>query len=386
MDWGHPHVEATYPSREKQEVQLFDVKEFTKKKKSDKIKNSLNEKGSSPFPSGSGSSNPFRGPSDIDFGAKSDMDSPFGAPKADNGGGLFGGLGGGIDLDAMMRDIDKKIAELDAEEARQKEEQAKLKEQKAQEDKKEDIKPVDSNKILGDLPKKEEFDFDFDLPDIKELSNDTSIKEEKIEDIKPIKPELNNEFNIFNTSSFDFDDIKDKEEKKSNEISLGAEKANVAVATSSPMDDDDAFDILPKVESASIIKPNYNSNTVVKANEESYNIYNDVPNLMENIKKDIEPKEELVKDTIEISKDKVQEVSNKLNSYNIFEEEKPNVIKYNSNDAPDNDGRVIKYETEPNEFVKQEKTNVNVDPDKIVIDSNTISDDAFFDDFFGDDE
>ena len=27
---------------------------------------------------------------------------------------LFGGLGGGIDLDAMMRDIDKKIAELDA--------------------------------------------------------------------------------------------------------------------------------------------------------------------------------------------------------------------------------------------------------------------------------
>ena len=386
MDWGHPHVEATYPSREKQEVQLFDVKEFTKKKKSDKIKNSLNEKGSSPFPSGSGSSNPFRGPSDIDFGAKSDMDSPFGAPKADNGGGLFGGLGGGIDLDAMMRDIDKKIAELDAEEARQKEEQAKLKEQKAQEDKKEDIKPVDSNKILGDLPKKEEFDFDFDLPDIKELSNDTSIKEEKIEDIKPIKPELNNEFNIFNTSSFDFDDIKDKEEKKSNEISLGVEKANVAVATSSPMDDDDAFDILPKVESASIIKPNYNSNTVVKANEESYNIYNDVPNLMENIKKDIEPKEELVKDTIEISKDKVQEVSNKLNSYNIFEEEKPNVIKYNSNDAPDNDGRVIKYETEPNEFVKQEKTNVNVDPDKIVIDSNTISDDAFFDDFFGDDE
>ena len=152
------------------------------------------------------------------------------------------------------------------------------------------------------------------------------------------------------------------------------------------MDDDDAFDILPKVESASIIKPNYNSNTVVKANEESYNIYNDVPNLMENIKKDIEPKEELVKDTIEISKDKVQEVSNKLNSYNIFEEEKPNVIKYNSNDAPDNDGRVIKYETEPKEFVKQEKTNVNVDPDKIVIDSNTISDDAFFDDFFGDDE
>ena len=153
------------------------------------------------------------------------------------------------------------------------------------------------------------------------------------------------------------------------------------------MDDDDAFDILPKVESASIIKPNYNSNTVVKANEESYNIYNDVPNLMENIKKDIEPKEEFIKDTIEVSKDRVKDVSEKLNSYNIFEQqERPNVIKYDSSDAPDSDGRVIKFNNEVKEQPKQEKTNVNVDPDKIVIDSNTISDDAFFDDFFGDDE
>ena len=386
MDWGHPKVEATYPNREKQEVQLFDVKEFTKKKKSDKIKNSLNEKGSSPFPSGSGSSNPFRGPSDMDFGSKSDIDAPFGAPKND-GGGLFGGLGGGIDLDAMMRDIDKKIAELDAEEARQKEEQAKLKEQKQQEDKKEEkkeeSKPTDTNKILGDLPKKDDFDFDFDLPDIKELPKDEPIKEEKI-DIKPIKDEPKNEFNIFNTSSFDIDEIEEKEDKKSNEISIGNEKANIAVATSSPMDDDD-FDILPKVENASIIQPNYSSNTVVKANEESYNIYNDVPNLMENIKKDTIEKEEFVKDTIEISEDRVKEVSDKLNSYNIFDE-KPNVIKYNSNDAPDSDGRVIRYEQEVKEQPKQEKTNVNVDPDKIVIDSNTISDDAFFDDFFGDDE
>ena len=102
-------------------------------------------------------------------------------------------------------------------------------------------------------------------------------------------------------------------------ISIGNEKANIAVATSSPMDDDD-FDILPKVENASIIQPNYSSNTVVKANEESYNIYNDVPNLMENIKKDTIEKEEFVKDTIEISKDRVKEVSDKLNSYNIFDE------------------------------------------------------------------
>ena len=396
MDWGHPHVEATYPSREKEEVQLFDVKEFTKKKKSDKIKNSLNEKGSSPFPSGGGSSNPFRGPSDIDFGGKPDMDSnPFGAPKND-GGGLFGGLGGGIDLDAMMRDIDKKIAELDAEEARQKEEQAKLKEQKNQEDKKEisdkeEKNDKDSNKLFGDLPKKDTFDFDFDLPEIKEMSKEEEKSKFDFDDFKPMvneeKEVKKDEFNIFNTSSFDIDKDEIVSSKK-NEISIGNEKANIAVATSSPFEDDDFNDILPKVENASIIKPNYNSGSVVKASEESYNIYNDVPNLMENIKNDISEKEELVKDTIEISKDRVEEVSNKLNSYNIFETtEKPNVIKYNSNDVADSDGNVIKYNNnDVREKANSDKTNVNVDPDKIIIDSNTISDDAFFDDFFGEDE
>ena len=145
---------------------------------------------------------------------------------------------------------------------------------------------------------------------------DEPIKEEKV-DVKPIKDEPKNEFNIFNTPLLELD----KEEvvsNKNNEISIGSEKANIAVATSSPIEDDD-YEVLPKVENASIIQPVYNSGTTVKANEESYNIYNDVPNLMENIKNDVEFKEELVKDTIVVSKDKVDDVSNKLNTYNIFE-------------------------------------------------------------------
>ena len=394
MDWGHPKVEATYPTREKQEVQLFDVKEFTKKKKSEKIKNSLNEKGSSPFPSSAGSSNPFRGPSDLSFDDKAGFgSSPFGStPKNDNGGGLFGGLGGGIDLDAMMRDIDKKIAELDAEEARQKEEQAKLKEKKEEsnkEDKKEGNEEKvsnNSNKLLGDLPEKNEFEFDFDLPEIKEIP-----KEEK-EDINPIKEVetkknsgLNNEFNIFNTSSFNL--ANESNHNKNNGISIGNEKANIAVATSSPLEDDDSYDALPKVENASIIKPNYNANTVVKANEESYNIYNDVPNLIENIKNNIED-DKYVDDTISVTPEKAKDVSNKLNSYNIFgSADESNVIKYNSKSVMGTNNDAIKYNTNKdnsNEVI--EKTNINIDPDKIVIDSNTISDDAFFDDFFGEDE
>ena len=391
MDWGHPKVEATYPSRDKQEVQLFDVKEFTKKKKSDKIKNSLNEKGSSPFPSGG--SNPFRGPSDSSFDDKGDFGSsnPFAPQPKSDGGGLFGGLGGGIDLDAMMRDIDKKIAELDAEEARQKEEQAKLKNQKDQEETKEDSSKPDSSKLLGDIPKKDDFSFDFDLPEIKVMDDKEETKKEEVkEEVKEIKeekieeekPKVNNDFNIFNTS---FDEIDDKPiitSNKNTEVSIGNEKANIAVATSSPFEEDD-FDLLPKVENASIIKPNYASGSVVKANEESYNIYNDVPDLISNVKAEIE---EDYDEAISVSKEKVEAVSNKLDDYNIYSE-KPNVIKYNSNSVVDNDGKVIKFNNDnETEKKKEEKTNINVDPDNIVVDSNTISDDAFFDDFFSEDE
>ena len=33
----------------------------------------------------------------------------------------------------------------------------------------------------------------------------------------------------------------------------------------------------------------------------------------------------------------------------------------------------------------EDKTNVNINPDTVVIDNNVVSDDEFFDDFFGDD-
>ena len=65
---------------------------------------------------------------------------------------------------------------------------------------------------------------------------------------------------------------------------------------------------------------------------------------------------------------------------------KPNVIKYDSKSVKDSDGAVIKYDTKSINSASEEKMNVNVDPDKIVVDGNTISDDAFFDDFFSEDE
>ena len=402
MDWGHPHVEAEYPKREKKAIELFDVKEFTKKKKSEKIKNSLNDKGGS-FP-GSEGGNPFRGSMDNPFARSNPFDdmndsNPFGgAPKSD--GGLFGGLGGGIDLDAMMRDIDKKIAELDAEEARQKAEQAKLKE--TEQKKMETQLPISNSSSSLDSSSS---DLKFDLPksggvsllddrinplDSFENKLDTSIKEAQIVDEKPVMPKNDlgpnnislsdntNDFNIFSSSSL----------SKTNEISIGDEKAKIAVATSSPVEDDDfAFDTLPKVENASIIQPNYNSGTVVKTTDaNNYNIFNDVPNIMETAKQDIKPIETTQMqtnqfvDSIEISKDKLNNVTEKLNDYNIYNKPVQQSSMPISNESV---GNTINYSTRPD----VDKTNVNVDPDKIVINNkNAISDDAFFDDFFGEDE
>ena len=423
MDWGHPKVEAVYPEREKKEIQYFDVKEFTKKKKSEKIKNSLNEKGGELPGAGSGS-NPFKGSIDNPFSSNPFSDSalssnpfndnsssPFGSVPKSDGGGLFGGLGGGIDLDAMMRDIDKKIAELDAEEARQKEEQAKLKDNNRTEDKSDFSidkvsKPKDiempsvstaSNLVIDDAPSSTNVNIN------KEINGFNIFSEKNESNVKDVKPvELNNFKKLDDTNEFDIglsqsnikgntikynstnvDDFNiyssSPSNNKSNEISIGNEKSNIAVATSSPVDEVDlGFDVLPKVENASIIHPNYNSGTVVKTTENSdYNIYNSVPNIMENIKQEmVEERKDATEyvDSIEISKDKLDNVANKLNEYNIY-------------NSPIKTEKVDEKVSVSKEQSVDEKTNVNVDPDKIVINSsNAISDDAFFDDFFSDDE
>lgn len=393
MDWGHPKFEAEYPVRKKREIKLFDVKEFTKKKKSEKIKNSLNEKGP-----GLSGSNPFKAPGENPFGMpKPSGDSfgmpsgnPFGAPK--NDGGLFGGLGGGIDLDAMMKDIDRKIAELDAEEARQKQEQAKIKEAEQQKS---------SNMLSNDMPK-------FNSPTNNEMPNllgdkisedynTGAMPKNNIRDVEPVvekvqpKEQLSmdnrmypnkledtlgganklDSFNIYGSNNKpDINPV-----RNDTAISIGNEKSNIAVATSSPYDEEDfGFDSLPKVEKASVIQPSYNSGSVVKTNDNNdYNIYNSVPNIMDSVKNDMNTQQAV--DSVEISKDKLNNVTEKLNDYNVYNQ--PVNRQINNN---------VSLTAEPAKAAMQEeKTNVNIDPDKIVINSNNaISDDEFFDDFFGD--
>ena len=219
------------------------------------------------------------------------------------------------------------------------------------------------------------------------------VEERIIKDVEPVTKPVQEEPN--NVIKYNSNDVDDSDIDKYNifgsnvnssfnrpsEISIGNEKANIAVATSSPLEDDEfTFDNLPKVENASIIQPNYASGTSVKTSDSSdYNIYNTIPDIMSNIKEEVKPAEVVKEETknfvdsIEISKDKLESVSNKLNEYNVY-----------------NTTSVLTVE-ERREVVTSapvvDKTNVNIDPDKIVINnSNAISDDQFFDDFFGDDE
>lgn len=326
MDWGHPHSEAKFPVREKKEIAKFDVKEFVKNKKRDNMLNSL-DNNSGPF--GNRPSSPFGGSSSPFGGSNS---NPFGSTsKNDSSGGLFGGgFGGGLDLDAMMKDIDRKIAELDAEEAKQKEELEKKKQEQEKletKDIKDDIKNnssiIPESKEVKDAvvsePKKDDkpFDFDFSDLDLDEIKEDKNI-EKIVEKNEPKKEQLNIYDNV--EPNFDGLNIFSSDLNKS-EISMGNEKANVAVATSSPEDDLFELDSLPKVENTSILKPNIASGSVVKPDQsDDHNILDKVPNIMDKI------------------------------------------------DTKDED-----------------KTNVNIDPDTVVIDNNVVSDDEFFDDFFGDD-
>ena len=111
--WGVKYPKATYPMREKHEIQLFDIKGFVQKAKEESINKMMN--GDTPFMGNS----PFGG---MPFGGSPMGNSPF-------GGSPFGGKpsnkSNSFDVDDLVKRIDAKIAELEAEEEKEKQEQAK---------------------------------------------------------------------------------------------------------------------------------------------------------------------------------------------------------------------------------------------------------------------
>ena len=127
VDWGRTYTKAVPPVREKKEVQLFDIREFVKEKKKEKMESM--GVGTSPF----GGANPFGGASP--FGGGSPFGgSPFGGanpfmemPSPSLLGKEEDSADGGFNIDDLVKKIDAKIAEIEKEEENTK----KLEEQKA---------------------------------------------------------------------------------------------------------------------------------------------------------------------------------------------------------------------------------------------------------------
>ena len=103
MEWGIERREEPYPSRIKQEVEIFDLKKFVTEEKSKKMANVK--------PAGMGPTNPFR-PVDNSFGT-------FGNNNMNMPNSSFNSL----DIDSMLKDLDEKFKELDRQEAEKKKKQ-----------------------------------------------------------------------------------------------------------------------------------------------------------------------------------------------------------------------------------------------------------------------
>ncbi|MBR6133542.1 MAG: type IV secretory system conjugative DNA transfer family protein [Bacilli bacterium] len=469
MNWGHPKSEASFITRQKREVKNFDIKNFVKEAKRKNMLEAFDKEGGGAPAGGGMGFDPFAG-----GGARGGINpfaKPVGGSSFDDGGDLFGGgmsggngLGGGLDLDAMMKDIDRKIAELDAEEARQKEEEEKkAKEGKIVEEKKDDLPSTTKLENTNPDIVINNIENNYNIDNSKE---ETKKEEDKVENVKKEQMNLyddydevkvpNNSYNIFNTNI------------QNNEVSIGKEKSNIAVAVSSPDDDLFNFDDLPKVEKAEVVKPTYNSGEVVSTdNDVAYNLYSNLQknNSSDDIKKLEDTKKELFEDdknVINYSVGKKVSDSNKDTSNNKFftfdndikediredlstvdgsvisannklkediSDVNDSVVNFNDRiKSVDDDiksmnedisNNIIDFNNDVNDSIDEvkdnvidlnkktvnqvnninnvitnvkeavdnnvDKVNVNIDPDKVDVGNNVISDDEFFDDFFGDD-
>ena len=111
MDWGKKYDLTEYPSRPKNNVELFDVKKFVMDYKQKQMQEAqergeMPTSGFQPNPFMGGGMNPFGG---NPFAQRPAMprNNPFASNKQ-------------LDIDAMMKDIDKRIKELNEEEEREK--------------------------------------------------------------------------------------------------------------------------------------------------------------------------------------------------------------------------------------------------------------------------
>lgn len=406
-NWGYEQIDEPFPERAAKPVALFDIKAFVKEKKKEQSLNNPqannnpfgpnlfdNPFGSSPF----GGANPF-GTSTNPFGPSNPFETTSTSSPSTPSGGL--------DLDAMLKDIDRKIAELDAEEAKEKEANAK-KEETPKLPETEVKEPAFKNTLqelssigLDNLTNNSLFnDIQDPQQEIKpEIKEEEIITEEPKQVVEPklieapiVKPEpvnfehnldKNGELSPINNTKTDFNDFNksdidtllanllgsnNKEEETQEVKEAKAEEVKPLPKVEIPKEPSvEPIKEEPIINNSEILEevPQYNPNASLR--DLLYNPQN--ANIKEN--NNVFINEDL------INKEKDNYLKSTISSPVKEEPVKEETIKEES----------IKKEVKSvtNEVIKSEdKPIINVKPDDIKIDDN-ISDDEFFDDFFGED-
>lgn len=132
MKWDKEYPKATYPEREKQEVHTFDIREYVKEKKKEKLMEMMNnpQGGAGGVPGGMAGMPGMPGMSGMPgmnrmpgMGGMPGMQGMPGMPPRPNGNGMSNSsrlARSGFNVDDLVKKIDEKIAQIEAEEKRQK--------------------------------------------------------------------------------------------------------------------------------------------------------------------------------------------------------------------------------------------------------------------------
>lgn len=211
MDWDtdfgfgkgtdHYGKNVIYPQREMTPIKTFDIKEFVRKQKQEKLQNAGLD-GNSSSPAGGG--------------------APFGMNPF---GGGMPGMGSDMDKDKMIKEIDAKIAELEKEEEEEK------KKQEAEKNKKIESK----EEVINNSEEK-----NIDKPASEPEPVKSNSEEEKLFDTRNISTDPNvNEIIHSNMVDFENFKIKDDKEKMDNE---NKEEPKNNVKKDNDSDYDDFFD------------------------------------------------------------------------------------------------------------------------------------------------
>ena len=231
MDFGKKYAKAEYPHRDKSEVHTFDLREYVKAKKKEKLMEMMNNPSAAGMPGSMPGSMPGGMPGGMSNmmgnmggmnpniagmpGFMPQQNRPMPTPMPMQNQQANPGIlppqnnnSSGFNVDDLVKKIDAKIAEIEAEEKRQKELEAKAKDKPAEVNntKASDIeKPTDANKKESIIPNHEQLQFDLSKLDAKET---------KPSQQQPVKPSVSSIEELINNKL----EPTEKEIKKEPEI------------------------------------------------------------------------------------------------------------------------------------------------------------------------